>query len=491
MKVEKEGLRASRVVLLMLVLGFLTVGICYAAGKIEVFNSLRGSAVAIGKLEGHIGDEWKDAARTVLSVADGEMKVLIKHDQEYLYLAFDIDDNTKEDNDEIQIYLDTLHNRGKSFNQPDDRKYGVWRNGQIFGKNSWEAAVAESSRGWQLEGRASLSSLNSPQPGSTLGLRIYHRDTTKGVTIWPQGSYLPDTWGDLTLKKGEELPSLEDKAPADSVKNGDAMVLISAGEFLMGSSEGPGYERPAHKIHLDAYYIDKYEVTNAQFCEFLNEKGDQIALSEDYEKYQDPEDGTTVVVRPLALVYQRKEGGIPWLNMETRYCQIEYNDGEYQPMSGYENHPVVGVSWYAAKVYAEWAGKRLPTEAEWEKAARGDLEEKQYPWGDSIDSTKANYDENVGHTTPVDSYDPNDYGLYNMAGNVGEWCSDWYGKNYYAKSPAKNPQGPNSGSHRLVRGGSWQRSASNLRCAARMAYSPHTTDYDLGFRCAKSSLAQD
>jgi len=469
----------------------LSFGTCSIAGQVELLEAPGGTAIPLERLEGSIGDEWNDAARTVLSVAGGKTEVLIKHDQEYLYLAFDIDDDTKEDNDEIQIYLDTLHNRGKSFNQPDDRKYHVSRTGQIFGKDSWEAAVAESSSGWQLEGRVSLSSLNSPQPGSTLGLRVYHRDTSKGAIIWPQGSYLPDTWGDLRLQKEEELLSLEDEAPTELIKNGDVMVLISAGEFLMGSSEGLDHERPAHKIHLDAYYMDKHEVTNAQFCEFLNEKGDQIALSKDYEQYEDPEDGTTVIVRPLTLVYQRKEGGIPWLNMETRYCRIEYTDGKCQPMSGYENHPVVGVSWYAAKGYAEWAGKRLPTEAEWEKAARGDLEKKQYPWGDSIDSTKANYDENVGDTTPVDSYDPNDYGLYNMTGNVGEWCSDWYGKNYYTTSPTKNPQGPNSGSHRLVRGGSWQRSASNLRCAARTAYSPHTTDYDLGFRCAKSFLAQD
>jgi len=234
------------------------------------------------------------------------------------------------------------------------------------------------------------------------------------------------------------------------------MVLIPAGEFLMGSEDGDDDEKPVHKIYLDAYYIDKYEVTNAQFSRFLNEKRNQ------------------------------EEGGATWLDIDDEECLIEYRNGRYQPKSGYDNHPVIEVSWYGARAYAKWAGKRLPTEAEWEKAARGGLVGKKYPWGDSIDSSKANYGGNVGHTTPVGFYPPNGYGLNDMTGNVWEWVSDWYDRDYYSSSPHRNPQGPDSGSYRVARGGSWYRSARYLRSARRYYHYPHNAGSLLGFRCAKS-----
>lgn len=168
--------------------------------SMEALGSLKGEVIALEKLDGVIGDEWKDGARMLLSVPDGEMEVLIKHDNEYLYLAFNIDDATKESQDEIQLYLDTLHNEGKSFNQPDDRHFGMRRDGLKLGKDTWEAAVAERPRGWQLEARVSLSDLNNPRSGTTLGVRIYHRDMSKGLTFWPHGSYYPDTWGDLQME---------------------------------------------------------------------------------------------------------------------------------------------------------------------------------------------------------------------------------------------------------------------------------------------------
>ncbi len=224
----------------------------------------------------------------------------------------------------------------------------------------------------------------------------------------------------------------------------EGMALIPAGEFLMGSNDGGSDEKPVHSVYLDAYYIDKYEVTNEQFSKFLNEKGNQ------------------------------GEGGATWVDIDDEDCLIEYKNGKYQPRSGYENHPVVEVSWYGARAYAKWAGKRLPTEAEWEKAARGGLIGKKYPWGDSIDSSKANYDENLGRTTPVGSYPPNNYGLYDMAGNVWEWVSDWHDYNYYSSSNSyTNPQGPNGGSYRVLRGGGcYTFLAGNLRCANRGCNGP-------------------
>jgi len=234
------------------------------------------------------------------------------------------------------------------------------------------------------------------------------------------------------------------------------MVLIPAGEFLMGSTDGYPEEEPVHKVYLDDYYIDKYEVTNEEFCQFLNKEGNQV------------------------------EDGDFWLNIYRRVCLIECINGKYQPEPGYENHPVVCVNWYGVRAYARWAGKRLPTEAEWEKAARGGLVVgKKYPWGDEDpDGSQCNFadkktsffsalwwrskaaDDGYRMTAPVGTYSPNGYGLYDMAGNVWEWVSDWYHNdddNYYACSSYKNPQGPGSGSWRVCRGGSWGSDAFRLR----------------------------
>lgn len=239
-----------------------------------------------------------------------------------------------------------------------------------------------------------------------------------------------------------------------------AMVLIPAGEFTMGSDEFFG-EGPAHKVYLDAFYIDKYEVTNEQFCQFLNEKGNQT------------------------------EGGVRWLDISG--SNIEYQGGEYRPKAGYEDHPLIGVTWHGANAYAKWRGCRLPTEAEWEKAARGDLIGKTYPWGDDIDPARANYgqDAESATTTPVGGYLPNGYGLYDIAGNVWEWCSDWYDRDYYSESPYKNPRGPEDGYARVVRGGGWSGPvhiyAKYLRCSYRYFLRPESTNNYLGFRCAKEA----
>jgi len=215
------------------------------------------------------------------------------------------------------------------------------------------------------------------------------------------------------------------------------MVLIPAGSFQMGSNDGKNDEKPVHTIYVDAFYMDKYEVTNAQYRKFMSATGHR---KPDY-----------------------------------------WNDSRFNK----SNQPVVGVTWHDATAYARWAGKRLPTEAEWEKAARGGLEGKKYPWGDTIDSSRACYDQDylTGKPVSVGSYSANGYGLYDMAGNVYEWCADWYVSDYYSFLPSRNTQGPSSGSYRVLRGGSWFDVTFYLRAASRYNLFPAGTIFYDGFRC--------
>lgn len=235
------------------------------------------------------------------------------------------------------------------------------------------------------------------------------------------------------------------------------MVRVPAGEFIMGGNEGDGNERPVHTVYLDEFYIDKYEVTNAQFVEFLNAQGNLSPEGYEYLDIYDPD------------------------------RLINLSGGVYIPDSGYENHPVVEISWYGARDYCKWAGKRLPTEAEWEKAARG-TDARKYPWGnDSPDCNKVNFSGCVRDTAPVGSYPAgvSPYGAYDMAGNAFEWVADWFGDDYYSVSPYSNPQGPSRGRYRVLRGGTWLFNADFLRAATRVKLWPDDSDDTDGCRCVQ------
>ena len=280
-----------------------------------------------------------------------------------------------------------------------------------------------------------------------------------GKTLDSGGTPPPTNGGDTT-----PTPPAVDPPPVDPY---EGMVLIPAGEFRMGSNEADR-EKPIHSVYVDAFYMDKYEVTNAEYAEFLNAKG------------------------------KHTEAGQIWLDIGDGGERIEYIAGVYRAKAGYANHPVVEVSWYGAMAYAEWKGKRLPTEAEWEKAARGNLSGLKYPWGNTIDSSKANYNNHIKGTTAVGKYTANGYGLFDMSGNVWEWCLDEYNAGFYAISPARNPlSGANSiqwildnytgiKSSRVLRGGSWGNDAASVRVAARYNNTPTITYSSLGFRCARA-----
>ena len=230
-----------------------------------------------------------------------------------------------------------------------------------------------------------------------------------------------------------------------SSKDGMVLVYVPEGEFLMGSENGEGDEDPEHTVYLDAFWIDSTEVTNAQY----------------------------------RLCYDAGICSYPNINSSA-------TRGRYFNNYKYENYPVIGVDWYQAKEYCEWAGKRLPTEAEWEKAARG-TDGRTYPWGEeSPNADLANYNEN--DTKEVGSYPAgaSPYGALDMAGNVREWVADWHDSDYYDSSPFKNPQGPVSGTYRVIRGGGSWDDEWCLRTANRNYSDNGNWNGDLGFRCALS-----
>jgi formylglycine-generating enzyme required for sulfatase activity len=292
-------------------------------------------------------------------------------------------------------------------------------------------------------------------------------------------AYLDNACAIMQLNHGgdvrfaEFLAAVRRRIPLPGVAPGKDvgdLMLIPAGEFWMGS--GPGVtdgveerERPRHRVSLDAYYIDQVPVTNARFERFVKETG-----------YQ-----TTAEWEGGARVWRQQDGTWHCLYTAGATWRAPSGPGSVAP----PNHPVVQVSWQDAKAYGHWAGKRLPTEAEWEKAARG-AGGRAYPWGEAWDGGRANGDKTIGKTSPVGSY-PNGvspYGVEEMAGNVREWVSDWYEPTYYRRSPTGNPRGPESGERRVVRGGSWYDSPHGLRTSARQAVKPGHPDNTIGFRCA-------
>jgi len=257
------------------------------------------------------------------------------------------------------------------------------------------------------------------------------------------------------------------------------MALVPSGSFLMGSPDGSRYaavEKPQHSVYLEAFLIDKNEVTNRMFAEFLNAVKSQ--------------DGFDATRRSWIVI---REDLAPDDKRELWPAEIVPEKGRFLASKGFEQFPVISVSWHAAEAYCKWAGKRLPTEAEWEKAARGGLTEKDYPWGNELPTEGIIFKRvwtNNFFPAPVEvirNYFPNGYGIFDMAGNAAEWCSDWYDPNYYRQSPEKNPTGPSTGRSKVLRGGSWAGNADSVRVANRNFSLPNRLNSGVGFRCAKDN----
>jgi len=243
---------------------------------------------------------------------------------------------------------------------------------------------------------------------------------------------------------------------------GNNMVLIPAGEFLMGGF-GAADENPTHKVYLDDYYIGKYEVSFEEYENFCRETGRELLIVDFRFGYE----------LPKSLIGGKK--------------------------------PIMNTSREDAEAYCAWLSKktgkqyRLPTEAEWEKAARGGMDGKEYPWGNEPPDSGGTYRANFGpginqflwkrdgyeNTAPVGSYPPNGYGLHDVAGNVWEWCQDRYGSDYYSKSPYQNPKGPSDGLFGVIRGGCYSNSSEYLRCAQRYSIHPTTHNFLIGFRIVR------
>ena len=331
----------------------------------------------------------------------------------------------------------------------------------------------------------------------------------------------------------EEITSLEEEqevieeitSPEEEQEAIENMVLIPAGNFLMGRDEDRGWsamgapemfgdELPLHEVYVDAFYIDKYEVTNRQFKEFVDTTGyvtdaerhgcSETMVSADEALKPENIDNATII-QGTDMGWIRGEG-VTWRTPEGQHSSIEE----------LMDHPVVHVSWNDANAYAQWVGKRLPTEAEWEKAASGGAMTNWF-WSDQLsvfydegivvgvdddrDSTgkyanfygdhlkdivyPKGYCDGYYGTAPVGSLQPNGYGLYDTAGNVFEWVSDWYQYDYFTNSPVNNPKGPESGDSKVIKGGGWHFCECYLRPANRQpGHIEECHDNGLGFRLA-------
>ena len=282
----------------------------------------------------------------------------------------------------------------------------------------------------------------------------------------------------------------------------EGMVKLDGGPFLMGTEDDEGFpqdgEGPVRTVTLDAFYIDIEPVTNAQFAEFVRQSGyrtdaEKFGWSFVFQGHLAPER-----VRELS---EQRVAAVPW------WCQVmgadfRHPEGPDTAIDTRADYPVVHVSWNDAAAYCAWAGKRLPTEAEWEYAARGGLEQQTYPWGDELtpsgrhlcniwQGTFPTHDAGEdGYTAvcPPSAFPANGYGLYGITGNAWEWCADWFDPGWHVTATRSNPVGPGAGAQKVMKGGSYlchKSYCNRYRVAARTSNTPDSTTTNIGFRCVR------
>jgi formylglycine-generating enzyme required for sulfatase activity len=279
------------------------------------------------------------------------------------------------------------------------------------------------------------------------------------------------------------------------------MRLIPGGEFLMGSADADGWpadgEGPVRAVTLQPYYIDDRCVRNEQFNEFANATGykteaERFGWSFVFHLFLSADQLARVTQRVIGSEWWCRVDGATWRHPEGRGSNIKKRWA----------HPVVHVTWNDAVAYCQWAGKRLPTEAEWECAARGGLEQKRFPWGDELTpggrhmcniwqgvfpSQNTAADGYVG-TAPAKSYTPNGFGLFNVSGNLWEWCHDWFSRDFHVAGPRIDPTGPPGGQEKVERGGSYlchESYCNRYRVGARTKNTPDSSTGNIGFRCGR------
>ena len=281
----------------------------------------------------------------------------------------------------------------------------------------------------------------------------------------------------------------------------DNMIKLPGAKFLMGTNDEEGFpadgEGPIREINLDSFYIDETTVTNFKFAEFIKDTG----YKTEAEQY-----GWSFVFYGLLSEEDQKANyqvaaATPWWTAVPG-AQWNHPEGKESNINERMDHPVVHVSWNDAQVYCKWSGKRLPTEAEWEYAARGGLVQKKFPWGDELipggehrcNIWQGNFpdfnslEDGFMGTAPAKSFKPNEFGLYNVSGNVWEWCNDWFSKDFHKTGTRNNPHGPSNGKSKVMRGGSFlchHSYCNRYRVAARSSNTIDSSASNIGFRCVR------
>ncbi|XP_075687996.1 formylglycine-generating enzyme [Rhinoderma darwinii] len=284
-------------------------------------------------------------------------------------------------------------------------------------------------------------------------------------------------------------------------KHRNNMVLLPSGVFTMGTDEPgipPDGESPARRVHIDSFYMDKYEVSNSEFEKFVATTG----YVTEAETFGDSFVFEGLISEEVKSEIDKAVAAAPWW-LPVKGADWKHPEGPDSDILERMKHPVLHMSWNDASAFCSWTGKRLPTEAEWEYACRGGLENRLFPWGNKLEPKGEHYANvwqgdfpniNTGadgylQTAPVTAFPPNSYGLYNMVGNAWEWTSDWWSTRHAAEE-AHNPKGPSSGKDKVKKGGSYMCHKSycyRYRCAARSQNTPDSSSSNLGFRCAASA----